>query len=204
MPGITAVILIAGISWAATANLRAQSKVNAIPTVAIPDPPPKTSPTPAAAQARATSMPAPDPAATAIKNIKVINFTSQRYSSQSVIADGRPDQLWHSSDGTFPQSFVLELPTESVVSYLIVNNQSSSDPMTPTKDIEISMSSQGQAFGFGAPMKAVLERGEIGQGVELRPQMRGRWMKLRILSNYGAKDSTTLGLVQVVGKSVAP
>jgi len=179
---------------------------NAIPTVAIPEPAPKAATPPAAAQGRgASAPPTADPAAAPIKGIKVVNFSSEYYvGSGAAIVGEKTDHVWAAKDGNFPQSFVLELPSEAVISYLVINNQAFGDPKGASKDIEISVSSQGSAFGFSPPVKALLERGEIGQGIALQPPLKGRWVKIRILSNYGRTDSTTLGIVQVIGRPVTP
>ena len=87
---------------------------------------------------------------------------------------------------------------------MVINNQSWGDPKGASKDIEISVSAQGAAFGFGPPVKAVLDRGEIGQAVTLQPPLKGRWVKIRILSNYGRTERTTLGVVQVIGRTATP
>ena len=179
---------------------------NAIPTVAIPEPAPKAATPPAAAQGRgASTPPAADPAAAPITGIKVVNFSSEYYIGGGAgIVGNQADHVWAAKDGNLPQSFVLELPTEAVISYLVINNQAFGDPKGASKDIEISVSPLGAAFGFGPPVKAVLERGEIGQAIMLQPPLKGRWVKLRILSNHGRMDSTTLGIVQVIGRPVTP
>ncbi len=136
-----------------------------------------------------------------LKGIKVVNFSSEYFSgSARQLVDGDPNTGWCSANGNFPQTFVFELPVESVVSELSFNNVSRSDPEQATKDVEISFSTDSATAGFEGATKATLAQGEIGQGVGLRSPARARWIKLRILSNHGHPGYVQLGDVQIVGK----
>ena len=141
-----------------------------------------------------------------LNGLKVVNFSSQRLISvnaggwASHIADGDPATGWHSEDGKFPQSFVLELPVECAIAELSFNNAPHWEGNGAAKDVEISVSAESATSGFDVPTKTVLTQGEIGQGVRLKPARRGRWIKLRILSNHGNPDHTELGDVEVIGR----
>ncbi len=137
-----------------------------------------------------------------LKPLIVVNFSSQWIDSwgASKIVDGDPASVWQSADGTFPQSFVLELPVESSITELSFNNAAHVAATRAAKDIEISISAQSATTGFEMAAKAVLAQGEIGQGVGIKPAKRGRWVKIRILSNYGSPDNTQLGDVEVIGR----
>lgn len=139
-----------------------------------------------------------------LKGIKVVNFTSHYRvfsAAPSEIVEGDPGKVWASSDGNFPQEFVLELPGEAIISYIVFNNQTFEDAKRSSKDVEISVSTQHASFGFEVAAKTVLQQGSIGQGVELKPARQARWIKIRILSNYGSTDRTSLGMLQVLGRS---
>jgi hypothetical protein len=136
-----------------------------------------------------------------LKAIKVVNFSSEYYgSTASALVDGNPNTGWVSANGNFPQSFVFELPVESDVSELSFNNVSRNEPEQASKDVEISSSTESATAGFDVVTKATLAQGEIGQGVRLKSPTRARWIKVRILSNYGHPGYTQLGDVQIVGK----
>ena len=184
----------------------AQEKLSRPPL--IPEPP-----TPAPVQpsggATPTGRGASSPQASAgpveeLKGIKVVNFTSHYRvfsAAPSEIVAGDPGKIWASSDGNFPQEFVLELPGEATISYIVFNNQAFEDAKRSSKDVEISVSTQHASFGFEVATKAVLQQGAIGQGIELKPARQARWIKIRILSNYGSPDRTSLGMLQVLGRS---
>ena len=136
-----------------------------------------------------------------LKGIKVVNFSSESILGPAAqLVDGNPNTVWISANGNFPQSFVFELPMEIDVSELSFNNVSRNEPEQASKDVEISFSTESPTAGFEVVAKTTLAQGEIGQGVRPRSPTRTRWIKLRILSNYGHAGYTQLGDVQIVGK----
>jgi tetratricopeptide (TPR) repeat protein len=141
-----------------------------------------------------------------LKGLKVVNFSGQRTVSinsggwASHIADGDPATGWMCAGAKFPQTVVLELPNESTIAEIAFNNAAHWEANGSAKDIEISISAQSATSGFENATRAVLVQGEIGQGVRINPSKRGRWIKVRILSNYGNTDHTELGDVDVIGK----
>ena len=181
----------------------AQEKLSRPPL--IPDPP---APAPVQGGATAAGRGASPPQASAgpveeLKGVKVVNFTSHYgvfSAAPSEIVSGDPGKVWASSDGNFPQEFVLELPGEAMISHIVFNNQAFEDAKRSSKDVEISVSTQHASFGFEVAAKVVLQQGAIGQGVELKPARQARWIKIRILSNYGSPDRTSLGMLQLLGR----
>jgi tetratricopeptide (TPR) repeat protein len=141
-----------------------------------------------------------------LQGLKVVNFSGQRLASvnaggwASHIADGDPATGWMCADAKFPQTVILELANESTIAEVAFNNAAHWEPNGSAKDVEISISSQSATSGFEIAAKAVLVQGEIGQGIRIAPSKRGRWIKVRILSNYGNTDHTELGDVEVIGK----
>jgi tetratricopeptide (TPR) repeat protein len=131
-----------------------------------------------------------------LNGMKVVNFSSG-YATN--LDDDYPSTGW-SADANFPQTVVLELPNESTIAEVAFNNATSQEANRAAKEIEISISSQSPTSGFEVATKAVLAQGEIGQGIRINPAKRGRWIKVRILSNYGNTHHTDLGDVQVIGK----
>ena len=142
-----------------------------------------------------------------IKGVRVANFSSESSSifsgKAADLVDGNPATGWNSSNGSFPQSFVFELPVDFEIAELSFNNVSRDAPNQASKDIEISVSADSATAGFVVVAKTALAQGEIGQGIRLKPAARGRWIKLRVLSNDGNPDYTQLGDVQIVGKPLS-
>jgi len=134
--------------------------------------------------------------------LRVVNFSSQTagYYDAGNIVDQNPNSYWKSGDGALPQSFVIELPIHAAISELSFNNAAGENAKQATREIEISFSDQSATSGFESIMKAVLVQGEIGQGVKVKPVKDSRWVKLRILVNYGDPEYTQLGDVTVIGK----
>ena len=139
-----------------------------------------------------------------IPGVRVVNFSSEYSGSPNFkagnIADGNPNSVWSSFDGTLPQSFILELPVHTAISEMSFNNSARDKPNQAAKDVEISFSDQSATSGFERAFKAALTAGEIAQGVTVKPPKNARWVKLRILSNHGDMEGTQLGDVGVVGK----
>jgi len=134
--------------------------------------------------------------------LQVVNFSSEWGGAQHArnIVDRNPNSSWKSADGTLPQSFVIELPIHAAISELGFNNAARENAKQATKEIEVSFSDQSATSGFGSIVKATLVQGEIGQGVKVKPAKDSRWVKLRILANYGDPEFTQLGDVDVIGK----
>lgn len=136
-----------------------------------------------------------------LKGITVVNFSSEYFGgSAQQLVDGNPNSGWSSANANFPQSFVFELGVESTISELSFNNVSKNEPEQASKEIEISFSTESATSGFKSATKATLAQGEIGQGVRLSSPTSARWVKLRILSNYGHPGYVQLGDVVINGK----
>jgi hypothetical protein len=143
--------------------------------------------------------------AAAIEGVKLVNFTSQLENVWDSgvarnLVDGNPESSWLSRDGQFPQTFIFEMPTRSAISEVSFNNPAYGDPVRGAKDIEISLSSQSASSGFRVVRTASLAKNDIGQGIALDGAPVGRWLKVRVLTNYGDKDHTSLGDISIVGR----
>jgi hypothetical protein len=136
-----------------------------------------------------------------VKGIRLVNFSSEvggRWAANLV--DGNPATIWTSWDGVLPQTFVIELPVEYRISEVSFNNSATGEADRAAKDVEISVSSQSATSGFEAAGKGTLAQREIGQGVPLSGSPVGRWVKVRVLSNYGSGEQTYLGDIVVSGR----
>jgi len=140
-----------------------------------------------------------------LDGLTLVNFTSQKENIwgdavASNIVDGNPSSAWVSRDGQFPQTLILALPAKAIISEVSFNNPAYGDPQRGAKDIEISISSQSATCGFSVAATAVLAPNEIGQGIRLKSGLVGRWIKVRILTNHGNKDATSLGDISISGR----
>ena len=140
-----------------------------------------------------------------IEGLKLVNFSSQKENVwgdgvASHTADHNPSTAWVSRDGQLPQTLIFELPVRSVISEISFNNPAYGDANRAARDVEISVSGQSATSGFDVAAKASLAQNEIGQGVRLNSNPVGRWIKVRVLSNYGNAEATSLGDVSVMGK----
>ena len=139
-----------------------------------------------------------------LEGLTLVNFTSQRENIwgdalASNIVDGNPSSVWVSRDGQFPQTLIFALPANAAISEVSFNNPAYGDPNRGAKDIEISVSTQSASSGFTVAATAVLAPNDIGQGIRLKSPV-GRWIKIRILTNHGNKDATSLGDVSFSGR----
>ena len=139
-----------------------------------------------------------------IADMVVVNFSSQYGSGweASRIVDGHPGRGWLSSDGKVPQSFVIELPSEFLVSRFSFDNAPSGEADRSAKSVEVSVSLEAPDLGYRLIRTFTLEMGEIAQGFKLDSPVRARWIKLRILSNHGNPAYTELMEVRVIGTPV--
>lgn len=134
-----------------------------------------------------------------LRPVKLVNSSSGYGGTPaSWIVDDSDFTVWRSGNNVFPHSFVLELPVEATVSELSFNNAGEGN--AAAKEIEISVSATSPTSDFKVAAKGTLAAGEIGQPIKLNPPQTGRWIKLRILSNYGSTSYTGLGDVTVTGK----
>jgi len=144
-----------------------------------------------------------------LEGLALVNFTSEAYFTTNVAAggpgasnmvDGNPNSAWVSGSGDLPQTFIFALPARTLISEVSFNNPAYGDPTRNAKDIEISVSSQSATSGFTVVATAALAQNEIGQGIRLKSAPVGRWIKVRILTNHGNKEATSLGDVSVSGR----
>jgi len=144
-----------------------------------------------------------------LEGLALVNFTSEAYFTVNVSAggpgasntvDGNPNSAWVSGSGDLPQTLIFALPAQASISEITFNNPGYGDPDRNAKDIEISVSPRSATSGFDVVTTAVLAKNDIGQGIELKSPASGRWIKVRILTNYGSKAATSLRDVSVNGK----
>ena len=134
---------------------------------------------------------------------RLINFSSEYSASWKAanILDGKPNVGWCSVDGSLPQTIVIELPRESTIYKFSFDNatQESGYPGISAKDVQIFVSLEAEDVGYREVGTYTLRKGEIAQGFKLPSPVRARWIKLKILSNYGNASYTELMEFRAIG-----
>jgi len=99
---------------------------------------------------------------------------------------------WRSAGAAFPQDVVVQHDGTSLVSKVILTQQPGEPAATEVKDFEIDISNEGPDSGW-------VKVGEWTAAQTAGPQRftftatPGKWIRLRILSNYGSTEYTSLG-----------
>ena len=114
------------------------------------------------------------------------------------ILDGKPDVGWSTPwRSTGPQTFVVELPGEFLVSRVSFDN--GGDPNMSTKDVKVSVSVEAEDLGYREVGSYTLNKGESAQGFRLPVPVRAHWIKLTITSNWGHADHIHLMEFRAMG-----
>lgn len=126
---------------------------------------------------------------------KVVSWTSaaEGFPAKQLINEyfGPNVPPWRSADATFPQEIVVEFQDTSAVQKVNLVNSVSEPPETYVKDFEVLLSTEGPDRGFTSVGRFRMEQNSELQRFEFKPTP-GRWIMLRILSNYGSQQYTSL------------
>ncbi len=126
---------------------------------------------------------------------KVVAVTSERpgYDVKHLINEytGEDYPGWRSATATFPQDVVVEHDQMAPVSKVILYQQAKEPRDTWAKDVEIDVSTEGPDRGFVKVGQWRLEQVAGPQRFTFPPTP-SKWIRLRILSNYGSADYTSL------------
>lgn len=126
---------------------------------------------------------------------KVVSFSSQRtgFEATHVINEyAGPDYPgWRSAEATFPQDFVVEQQNVSSISKVILTEQPNEPHDTWAKDFEIQASTTGPDRGFVTVGRFELKQIDGPQRFTF-PVTQTKWLRLRILSNDGSAQYTSL------------
>jgi hypothetical protein len=130
-----------------------------------------------------------------VLNAKVAAYSGDRpgYEVKHLINEyTNPDYPgWRSANATLPQDIVVEHDQNAETSKVILYQQTSEPPATMAKDFEIEVSDVGPNQGFQPVGRWQLTQAAGPQKFTF-PAARGKWIRLRILSNYGNTDYTSL------------
>jgi hypothetical protein len=126
---------------------------------------------------------------------KVVSSTSQRPGYEAFhlineyVGDAYPG--WRSASATFPQDIVVQVGQESAVSKVILNQQPGEPAATDAKLVEVDASTTGPDGGWVVLGKWQLQPTLGNQKFTFAPTQ-AKYLRLRILSNEGSTDYTSL------------
>jgi len=125
----------------------------------------------------------------------VASFTSERkgFEAFHVINEyaGTDYPGWRSVDVTFPQDFVITQQNVSDVSKVILTQQPTEPRDTWAQDFEIQGSTEGPDRGFVTIGRWQLQQVAGPQKFTFAATP-AKWLRLRVLSNYGSSEYTSL------------
>jgi len=127
----------------------------------------------------------------------LVSFTSEyAFYRAARLIDGDPAGEWRSADEQLPQEFVFRVggPRGALVDRLVLTTRS--NPTTSPKLVSVSVSSRSPTDGFEEIGRVTLAQAARDQAIPVGRQ--ARFVKLRILENFGGTIFTSLGEVQLI------
>lgn len=126
---------------------------------------------------------------------KIVSATSEAsgFPAKQVINEftGAGVPAWRSTSASFPQDITVEFANPSAPQKVILQNNPNEPAETYPRDFEILVSTEGPDQGFASVGRFVAQPNAEIQRFEF-PPVQARWVRLRILSNYGSTDYTSL------------
>ncbi|HWW60778.1 MAG TPA: OmpA family protein, partial [Thermoanaerobaculia bacterium] len=169
-------------------------------TTAAAPPPPTTESAPAPAPA------ANAPSLLAFSSGALIVQRPQEYSSNwgaETLFDEETSSGWASPENVVtPQTVVVEMPERSQVETLNFDNERVDGEGRAAKDITVEVSDTSASTGFQKIADVSLANTTPNQTFPVSASVPGRWLKLTIKNNYGAKDFIELFDVKAFGKQL--
>jgi hypothetical protein len=113
---------------------------------------------------------------------------------------------WRSQDATLPQELVFQLPAVLKTNKVILRPQPNEPPETWVKDFEVLVSTQSATEGFTSVARGSLSIEQARLAIDPNapdqprfefPDVNARFVMLRVLSNQGSRDYTSLGEFEV-------
>lgn len=98
---------------------------------------------------------------------------------------------WRSASATFPQEIVVEAGQPARVEKLFFAQSPTEPPETFARDVEVLVSSTSATEGFRSIGRFTLAQTLEPQRFEI-PGVDFKWVRLRVLSNYGSPDYVSL------------
>jgi len=113
------------------------------------------------------------------------------------------DTGWCSADSDFPKDFPQEIVLSffghqpALITMVVINTATRNDPANWAKDVEIWVSKDSPDQGFTKVAQKTLSNDPGDQVISFQPTT-VRYVKIRMLSNYGDKTEVQLGKVKVI------
>jgi len=120
------------------------------------------------------------------------------------LLDERHDSGWTAPENVIsPQTLVIGLPERTQLDRLVFDNANADGEGRGAKDIAAEMSDVSATTGFQPIASVSLQDKMDGQSFPLSAQVPGRWLRLTIKNNHGAKDYIELFDVRGYGKQIS-
>lgn len=113
---------------------------------------------------------------------------------------------WCSKDLNFPKDFPQEVVLSffgyqpGLIAMVVINTATRNDPANWAKDVEIWVSKDSPDQGFTKVAQKTLSNDPGDQVISFQPAT-ARYVKIRVLSNYGDKSEVQMGKVKVIEAS---
>jgi len=119
------------------------------------------------------------------------------------IIDERPESGWATPEGVLgPQVFVIELPEQTVLKTLTFDLAGTDGAGRGAKDVLVEMSQTGATSGFQKIGQVVLRDKLNNQTFPAQAEVTGRWVRVTVQTNHGAKDYLELMDFRATGKQL--
>lgn len=120
------------------------------------------------------------------------------------LLDERRDSGWTAPENVIsPQTMVISLAERTQLDRLVFDNANADGEGRAAKDIDAEMSDVSATTGFQSIASVSLQDKVDGQSFPVSAQVPGRWLRLTIKNNHGAKDYVELFDVRGYGKQLA-
>lgn len=127
---------------------------------------------------------------------KIFSATSYQkgYEPLHVINEYTGDNFpgWRSANAAFPQDIIVEQQNATAITKVILTQQPTEPRSTWVKEFEVQASTEGPDRGYVTIGKWQLRQVNGPQKFTF-PLAKTKWLRLRILSNYGSTQYTSLG-----------
>ena len=144
------------------------------------------------ARPSSAAPPAPEPSLVSFSSGALVVQKPQEYGggwSAFWIFDERPDTGWATPEGVVtPQVVVLALPERTVLKRLEFDTGSTDGENRGAKDVLVEVSDTSARDGFKKIAEAALKDKTDNQKIPVSAEVPGRWLRLTIKTNHGAKD----------------
>ncbi|HEV7672472.1 MAG TPA: OmpA family protein [Thermoanaerobaculia bacterium] len=144
------------------------------------------------ARSSSAAPPAPEPSLVSFSSGALVVQKPQEYGegwSAFWIFDERPDTGWATPEGVLtPQVVVVGLPERTALTRLEFDTGSTDGENRGAKDVLVEVSETSATNGFKKIAEVALKDKTDNQKFPVSAEVAGRWLRLTIKTNHGAKD----------------